>query len=292
MTDAAPPDTTVEGCWTELAQRAARAGVRLTRLLHHTDKAIVAAGARAGTPVVAKLLTTDQPYWIARREHELAVYRHFDTHPPAVRAPRLIAHDDRLTVLAHVPGERLHDQRHLDRDLTRADADQFLDTLDRVTAWRPMPALPEPVDYPARVAAEHAAGLLDGADDAALHRLLAGTADEPVTAHGDPLPANLLIDGDNVGLVDWEHCGQYLPGWDLAVLYTVGAHASPTLAQTILDRVDSAGIGDTFAVNAILLCCREIRMHQALPPGPVRADRLAALAVHQQRVRVLLRDAG
>ena len=97
----------MDGSWTELAHRADRVGVRLTELLHHTDKAIVVAGTRAGTPVVAKLLTTDQPYWIARREHELAVYRHFDTDPPAVRAPRLIAHDDRLTVLTHLAGDRL-----------------------------------------------------------------------------------------------------------------------------------------------------------------------------------------
>jgi hypothetical protein len=142
------------------------------------------------------------PYWIARRDHELAVYRHFETDPPAVRAPRLIAHDDRLTVLTHVAGARLHDQRHLAGDLARADADRLLNTLDRVTAWRPVPTLPEPVDYPARVAAEHAAGLLDDADHSALHRLVTDTADETVTAHSDPLPANLLLDSDTVGLID------------------------------------------------------------------------------------------
>ncbi|GAA0902214.1 hypothetical protein [Virgisporangium aurantiacum] len=35
-----------------------------------------------------------------------------------------------------------------------------------------------------------------------------------------------------------------------------------------------------FAVNATLLSCREIRMHQALPDEPVRTDRLAALVTH------------
>ena len=56
------------------------------------------------------------------------------------------------------------------------------------------------------------------------------------TAHGDPLPANLLLDTDTVAWVDWKHCRRYHPGWDYAVLNTVGAHASPTLAQAILDR--------------------------------------------------------
>ena len=67
----------------ELLRRAERARVRLGQVLHHTDKAIVAAGVRDGVPVVAKLLTSDDPYWIARREHELDIYRRFTSihHP-------------------------------------------------------------------------------------------------------------------------------------------------------------------------------------------------------------------
>jgi hypothetical protein len=64
------------------------------------------------------------------------------------------------------------------------------------------------------------------------------------------------------------------------------------VAAAILDRVDAAGIGDMFAVIAILLCCREIRnaTGPAARAGPHRQAR--RLAVHRQRVRVLLRDAG
>jgi hypothetical protein len=241
---------------------------------------------------VAKLITTDQPYWIERREHELTIYHRFASQPPPVPAPRLLLHDDRLTILTRIPGERLHPQRHLDTDLTQADVDTLLDTLDQVATWQPLPPLPAPFDYPARITAEHTAGLLDDDDATVSRRLLAGVAAELATAHGDPLPANLLRDGDSVGLVDWEHCGRYLPGHDLAVLYTIGAHASPTLAHAIIDRVTAAGIEAAFAVNATLLCCREIRMHQALPYGPVRTDRLAALATHHTRVRALLRAAS
>jgi hypothetical protein len=109
--------------------------VRLTGLLPHTDKAVVAAGTRAGTPVVAKLLTTDQPYWIAGRDHELAMCRRFDTDPPPVPAPPVIAHDDRLNVLIHLAGARLHDRRHLHGDLTRADAATDLDSCATMAWW-------------------------------------------------------------------------------------------------------------------------------------------------------------
>ena len=177
--------------------------------------------------------------------------------PPAVRAPRLIAHDDRLTVLTHIPGRRLHDQRHLG-DLCRADADRLLDTLGQVTAWQPVPALPEPVDYPAGIAADHAAGLLDDADHVTLHRLLTTATGGTVTAHGDPCrrtcSSMATAPAWSTGII----AAGTLPGYDLAVLYTIGAHAAPTLTHAIIDRVTTAGIDAAFTVNAALLCCRVI----------------------------------
>ncbi|GAA3302562.1 hypothetical protein Dvina_51405 [Dactylosporangium vinaceum] len=293
MTSSTDPDRladpAVEDDWTELRHRADRAGVRLTARLHHTDKAIVAAGIRDGAPVVAKLCTTDDAYWVARRDQELAVYRRFDTDPPPVPAPRLLGYDDRLTVLTQLPGERLHDHRHLNTDLPSAAVDRLLDTLDRVAAWQPQLPLPDPVDYPARLADEHDTGLLDDTEHTALAQMLTRSGGHLVGAHGDPLPANVLLDRGTVSLVDWEHAGRYLPGWDLAVLYTVGAHAAPTLAHAITDRAAATGIDAAFAVNAALLYCREVRMHRALPHGAVRTDRLAALHLHHDRVRALLR---
>jgi hypothetical protein len=82
-----------------------------------------------------------------------------------------------------------------------------------------------------------------------------------------------------------------MPGYDLTLLYTIGAHSAPTLANAIIERVTTAGIVAAFTINAALLCCREIRMHRALPYGPVRTDRLAALDVHRARIRATLRRA-
>ena len=285
------PVDTVAADRAELDERTAAAGVHCTRIVHHTDKAIVAFATRDGLPVVAKLLTTAEPYWIARRDHELQIYHRFTSSPPPVRAPRLIWHDDRLTILSHLPGKRLDDHRHLTTDPPPDHIDRLLATIERVRHWQPEPELPILIDYPARVAAEHDAELLDRDDRTLLERLLADTGGELAPAHGDPLPANLLLDADTWTLVDWEHAGRYLPGYDLAVLYTSAAHASPILAQAIIDRVNAAGASAVFAVNALLLSCREIRMHRSLPYGPVRTDRLAALAVHHERVRALLRHA-
>jgi hypothetical protein len=52
-----------------LTQRTRAVGATIESVLHHTDKAIVAAGRHAERPVILKLLTTDDPYWV-RRHHE------------------------------------------------------------------------------------------------------------------------------------------------------------------------------------------------------------------------------
>ncbi|MEV0133646.1 hypothetical protein AB0H83_34940 [Dactylosporangium sp. NPDC050688] len=94
---------------------------------HHTDKAIVAVGSRAARPVVAKLLATADPYWVARHAHELQVYDRFSTEPPPVRAPLLLWHDERLTVLNHVPGDRFDDRRHLTAEPAAERVQRLLD---------------------------------------------------------------------------------------------------------------------------------------------------------------------
>jgi hypothetical protein len=262
-----------------LGRHAARVGIRVERLLHHTDKAIVATGSRDGEPVVVKLLTTDDPYWVGRRDHELGVYRRIAADPPPVITPRLRYADQRLTVLTRVPGARLADERHLTLDVTGRSAGIVLDTLDAIAAWTPHPSLPEPIaDYHGRVDAEHAAGQLDDADRTALHQLVDASGDTRLVAHGDPLPANLLLADGRCALLDFEHCGRYLPGYDLALLYTIGAAGSPTLARAITDRVSGYRIEVGFAVNLALLVAREIRIHTPLPDTAQKTRRLAALA--------------
>ncbi|MFD6563063.1 phosphotransferase [Micromonospora profundi] len=263
--------------FTALVARAGAAGVGIGRVVHRTDKAVVATGRYDGRPVIAKLLTTDDPYWVGRRHHELRTYELFVDQPPPVTVPHTLWADDRLTVLTRLPGQRLHDQRHLTHDLKPSTARLVLDTLDALSAWTPTPALPEAIDYHGRIDAEYAAALLNDSDQHALHTLVGQLGPARAAAHGDPLPANLLLDGTHCALIDFEHVGNYLPGYDLALLHIVSAAASPTLATAIAARVHTADIASPYLVNLLLLTCREIRLHTRLQAGGSTASRLAYL---------------
>jgi hypothetical protein len=146
-----------------------------------------------------------------------------------------------------------------------------------LSCWTPHPALPELIDYPARIDSEHEAQLLGDSDRVLLHALIDRIQPDRVAAHRDPLQSNPLIDGEQCALIDWEHCGRYLSGYDHALLHIVGAAASPTLAAAIAKRVTAAAIRLPFLVNSILLACREIRIHTSLPPGATPAHRLPTL---------------
>lgn len=277
----------------QLVQRARTVAAVVETVVHHTDKAIVAVGRHNGEPVVIKLLTTPDPYWRLRRAHEIGVYRRFETDPPAVLTPRLIHADgDGLMLLTMIPGVRLHDARHADTDLSAAAVAAVLDALNAVPTWTPttLPAAPI-ADYQGRVDAEHAAGLIDDQNRDTISNLIVDCGDHREIQHGDPLPANLLLHGHNCGLVDWEHAGPYLPGWDLAVLDTVAGAASPRLRAAIDATVAARGIRDAYRINLALVVAREIRIHRSLPSTDVlRAGRLAALDVAQRRVDQLLRE--
>ena len=147
----------------ELTRQAHAVAASAETVLHHIDKAVVAAGQYHGRPVVIKLLTTTDPYWRLRRSHEVDVYRQCETHPPPVRAPRLIYDDgDALMLLTQLPGARLHDDRHLDTELSPATVAAVLDALNRVPDWKSAIAPAAVIaDYQGRVDAEHAGGLLD-----------------------------------------------------------------------------------------------------------------------------------
>jgi thiamine kinase-like enzyme len=45
---------------------------------------------------------------------------------------------------------------------------------------------------------------------------------EPVPAHRDPVPGNLLLDGKRLWLIDWEYSAMASPYWDLAILCNEG----------------------------------------------------------------------
>jgi hypothetical protein len=95
-------------------------------------------------------------------------------------------------------------------------------------------------------------------------------------------------------LVDWEHAGWYLPGYDLATLWAVLGDA-PVARRQISQLAQSAGPAarDAFLVNLMLVLTREIRtyetavqrsMHDATPAAPGPAHPGAAPSGEEQRL--------
>ena len=227
--------------------------------------------ARPGrTTAVAKCLLDHSPAWAERFRHEIAAYRAFVRHRPPVRVPRLIAAD---------PGQ-LHAG-------DRADAGPGGGAA-RGTRPRPRPA---PTYGPRsarsagstpggrrpgcstprwttrrRIARYHELGLLTDRDMGDLQKLLHGLAHaaarrawaSSVTATRcsptscSPRPARCCV--------DWEHAGWYLPGYDLATLWSVLGDA-PVARRQISQLAQHAGPAarDAFLVNLMLVLTREIR---------------------------------
>src|SRR5271166_6447145 len=81
MTESAPG--------TLLAAVTAEAGLCCTQVVRGTGKSMLVAGDMGGEPVIAKILLTADPFWVARWRHEIDMYRSFARERPPVRIPQL-----------------------------------------------------------------------------------------------------------------------------------------------------------------------------------------------------------
>ncbi|RBM24065.1 aminoglycoside phosphotransferase family protein [Streptomyces sp. PT12] len=200
---------------------------------------------------------------------DIAAHRLFVRHRPPVRVPRLIADDPYGCVLVteFVAGRQGSAARHPGAGTTTTDLRMAFNAVCRVNAWRPpVGAFPDVVNYPARVARYHAMGLLtdrDAGDLGALLRALTprGHREPPRQfCHGGELPDHVLLSPAGPVLVGWDAAGWYLPGYDLARLWTALPHA-PGIRRLISQTAQGAGpLGaDAFLVNLMLVLTREIR---------------------------------
>jgi hypothetical protein len=73
-------DTTREAV---LAAVSAEAGLTGTRVVRGTGKSLLVAGVKDSEPVIAKILITEDPFWVAKWQHEIDVYRSFEREPGA-----------------------------------------------------------------------------------------------------------------------------------------------------------------------------------------------------------------
>ncbi|MGK5497538.1 phosphotransferase family protein [Streptomyces sp. URMC 125] len=240
------------------------------QVMRRGGRSVILLGTVGRSPAVAKCLLDHSPAQAERFRHEIAVYRAFVRNRPPVRVPRLIAADpDRCTLVAErAPG-------------------------------RPAGVFEAPLDYGRRIARYHELGLLTDRDTDDLGKLLRGLArgGRGQFCHGDALLTNVLLSPAGPVLVDWEHAGWYLPGYDLATLWSVLGD-SPAARRRISQSAQSSGrdARDAFLVNLMLVLTREIRacetavQHTMRDPGPAAAcaDRAGRMSTGEEQ-RLLLR---
>ncbi|MEV3930399.1 MULTISPECIES: aminoglycoside phosphotransferase family protein [unclassified Streptomyces] len=242
------------------------------QVLRRSGRSVLIVGTTGRATAVAKCLLDHSPAWTERFRHEIAAYRAFVRHRPPVRVPRLIAADPEncTLVIERMPGRVAALTRHPAEAPPRADLRAVLGAVSRVNAWRPPAGLFDaPLDYAARIARYHELGLFTDRDLGDLQKLLHGLAHAGGRqgmgqfCHGDALLSNILLPPTGPVLVDWEHAGWYLPGYDLATLWAVLGDA-PASRRQISQLAQAAGAAarDAFLVNLMIVLTREIRTYE------------------------------
>lgn len=241
------------------------------QVLRRSGRSVLLVGQTGRTTAVAKCLLDHSEQWTERFRHEIASYRAFVRHRPPVRVPRLIAADpDNCTlVIERMPGRAAALTRHPAEAPPRADVRAALGAIDKLNHWRPPGEMfGQPLNYGKRLTDFHALGLLTDRDLGDLQKLLHGIGRSSLPwqfCHGDALLSNILLSPAGPVLVDWEHAGWYLPGYDLATLWMVLGDASPVARRQISQLAQAAGTAarDAFLVNLMLVTTREVRSYEA-----------------------------
>jgi hypothetical protein len=272
------------------------------QVLRRSGRSVLLVGTTGRAAAVAKCLLDHSPAWSERIRHEIGAYRSFVRHRPPVRVPRLIAADpdNGTLVIERMAGRPAALQRHPLEAPPRADIRAVLGAVCRLNAWRP-PAgtFDAPLDYAARISRYHELGLLTDRDLSDLQKLLhgialaAGRQGMGQFCHGDALLSNMLMSPAGPVLVDWEHAGWYLPGYDLATLWSVLGDA-PEARRHISQIAQAQGPAarDAFLVNLMLVLTREIRTYETAvqrsmreaPSVPVAAPPGAVPSGEEQRL--------
>lgn len=247
-----------------------------SQMLRRHGRTVLLAGTAGRNSVIAKCLLDHSAAWVERFRHEIAAYRAFVRHRPPVRVPRLIAADPDACalVIERVPGRVAAARRHPIESPPRGDLRAVIGSFSRIGRWQPPAALFErPVDYPARIIRFHEQGLLTDRDLGDLQKLLHGLAHPAGPdgrrsvswqfCHGDALLTNVMLGPTGASLVDWEYAGWYLPGYDLATLWSVLGEA-PMARRQISQLAQEGGPAarDAFLVNLMLVLTREIRTYE------------------------------
>jgi hypothetical protein len=263
-----------------------------------TETSIIVPGRVAGAGVVAKHPIDTRPFWQARARHEITAYTVLaSAGQPPVPLPRMLLADPELPliVLTMMPGTPLGPDRYPAGLLPPAHLDWLLDATGLLHHWHhpALRAIPADTDHatqfqalPADLFSPGEPGTL--AAEAARLTSQLGTQLE----HGDAHPGNVLVQpGTPLALIDLELLAHRLPGYDLAVLWTITG-PSPDLRSRITARTGPGPQRQAaFWLNVILTTGREILSHRRNAPTVRHRDRLARLLADLEQARAHTRQA-
>ncbi|KRV48702.1 phosphotransferase [Wenjunlia vitaminophila] len=267
-----------------------------THLVRRNSHTVLLAGTVGRLPVVAKCLLDHSPAWTERFRREIVAYRGFVRHRPPARLPRLVAADPQscALVLERVPGRPAAALRHPASPPPRADIRAAIGAFCRLNLWRPPTGVfDSPLDYVGEITRFHDLGLFTDRDVSDLKQLLRGLTHAPGQfCHGNASLSHVLLSPSGPTLLDWQRAGWYLPGYDLAVLWSVLGD-EPLARRQLSQLAQSQGTTwrDAFLVNLMLVLTREIRTHEtAVQRSAYGADcSPSTLAANEARRLVLRR---
>ncbi|MFD5320559.1 aminoglycoside phosphotransferase family protein [Streptomyces sp. NPDC127098] len=240
------------------------------QVVRDAGPSIVLIGMAGRRAAVAKCLIDPTGSRADRTRQEITAYRTFVHHRPPARVPRLIADDPHsgTLVVEFTPGRVGATRRHPTSAPSAGELRGVLGAICRLNSWRPPDGVfPEAVSYPAWLARYHSLGLLTDRDvgdmQALLHGLCGrGRQELPRQfCHGAARLSHVLLAPGGPVFVSWESAGWYLPGYDLATLWSVLGDA-PLMRRQISQTAQAAGVPgrDAFLVNLMLVLTREIRI--------------------------------
>jgi Phosphotransferase enzyme family len=270
------------------------AAFRANSLLARTGKCLIITGTLAGRAAIAKCLFDPDPYWRARFVAEIGWYRVFEQHVPPVAVPRLLFADETqfVSILELLDGAPLSRARYVSQPQPPDRIAALLAELARLHGWsRPHPPAWSEIaaGYREKFQRYASRGLLSADDCSNLDILLGRARSAPEFNHGDMLLSNCLALGSQLALIDWEFAGYYLPGYDLALLWTLlqaDDHARHRIVEAVQQR--GAAAQSAFVVNQMRVLAREIKIHQKEGRGTDDAARLRWLEADRDAVRVFI----
>lgn len=268
------------------AVSAACPGFSPEQVLHRSSTTVLLGGAVWGDPVVAKVLVSGSPFWRETFAREIDVYRFFERERPPFRTARLVVADERhpLLVLERLDGVPVAQGRYPSEEIPSRRLAAVFTALRRVNDWAaPIGVVPRVLDYTSRLERYRRGGQLTAAEHGQVSALLAAVGDAAEFGHGNLMMSHVLrrMDGYKEGdyaLVDWAFASVFLPGFDLARMWTM-LRATFGVRSEIEDSVRGRGqtAWNAFLVNLVIALAQELRTYREQPSGVERDERLAFL---------------